>query len=51
MKPIKETKLGQFLKTNFPKILQTVGDVLPDKGGLGIIRNIIKNQTDISTLR
>lgn len=38
---LKDTKLGQWLKTNTPKVLDVVGDVLPDKGILGIVKNII----------
>lgn len=48
MKPIKETKLGHWLKDNFPSVLATVGEVLPDKGALGIIRNIIRKDPAIS---
>jgi hypothetical protein len=40
-KPIKDTKLGQWLSKNAPKALEVVGDVLPDKGVLGIVKNII----------
>jgi len=40
-KPLKDTKLGQFLSNNFPKVLHTVGDVLPNSGVLGIVKNII----------
>lgn len=43
-KPIRETKLGQWLKNNVPKVLDTVGDVLPDKGVLGIIKNLIDRE-------
>jgi hypothetical protein len=47
MKPFKNTKLGEWLKTNAPKALDFVGDVLPDKGVLGILKNIIGSSTDI----
>ena len=47
MKPLKETKLGAWLKGNFPKVLDTVGDVLPDRGVLGIVKNLI-SQEDIT---
>jgi len=44
MKPIKETKLGNWLKVNFPKALDIVGDALPEKGALGIIKNLIDRE-------
>jgi hypothetical protein len=47
MKPFKNTKLGEWLKTNAPKALDVVGDVLPDKGVLGILKNIIGSSSDI----
>lgn len=47
MKPLKDTKLGHWLKEKAPKVLDIVGDVLPDKGVLGIIKNIISNDPDI----
>ena len=44
---IKNTRLGKFLKEKAPQVLNTVGDFLPDKGALGIIKNIIDKSTDI----
>lgn len=46
-KPFKETKLGSFLKDKAPNILNVVGDVLPDKGVLGIIKNLISSDPNI----
>lgn len=40
-RPFKETKLGQFLGNTAPHILDKVGDILPDKGLLGIVKNLI----------
>lgn len=40
-KKFKDTKVGTFLKKNVPQVLDVVGDVLPDKGVLGIVKNII----------
>jgi hypothetical protein len=37
-KPFKETAVGKFLLDKIPGI---VGDVLPDKGVLGIVKNLI----------
>jgi len=46
-KKFKDTKLGKFLATAAPKVLDVVGDVLPDKGVLGIVKNIVNMATDI----
>ena len=45
---IKETKLGEWLKEKAPKILDTTGDLLPDKGVLGIIKRLVDSDPDIS---
>lgn len=46
-KKIKDTKLGQWLGEKAPDILDTVGDLLPDNGALGVVKNLI-SKTDIS---
>lgn len=46
-KPIKETKLGKWLKGKAPKVLDTVGDLLPDRGALGVVKNLLETTTDI----
>ena len=43
-----ETKIGIFLKEKAPHILETVGDILPDKGALGIIKNLISKDDTLS---
>ena len=43
-KKIRDTKLGQWLKEKAPKVLETVGDLLPDSGGLGVVKNLIDKQ-------
>ena len=40
-KKFNETKVGKFLSQVAPKLLNTVGGVLPDSGALGVLRNII----------
>lgn len=40
-KKIKDSKLGQWLKEKAPKVLDTVGDLLPDKGVLGVVKNLL----------
>ena len=42
-KTFKETKVGAFLKDKAPKVLDAIGDFLPDQGGLGIVKNIISS--------
>lgn len=47
-KKFKDTKVGKFLSNKAPKILDTVGDVLPDKGVLGIVKNLISSSDELS---
>ena len=47
MDKIKDTKLGGWLKEKAPNVLDTVGDLLPDKGGLGIVKNLLKKEPGI----
>ena len=42
-KKFKDTKVGVFLTEKAPDLLDKVGEFLPDKGGLGILKNIITN--------
>jgi hypothetical protein len=46
-KKIKDTKLGAWLKSKAPKVLDVVGDLLPDSGGLGVVKNLIDKEPDI----
>jgi len=46
-KKFKDSKIGAFLKSKAPQILNTIGDVLPDKGGLGIVKNLISSDSSI----
>jgi len=41
-KKFSETKVGKFLSTVAPGILGVAGDILPDAGILGIVKNLIK---------
>ena len=47
MDKIKDTKLGAWLKGKAPNVLDTVGDLLPDKGGLAIVKNLIKKEPGV----
>ena len=47
-KKFKDTKVGSFLKDKAPAILDTVGEFLPDQGGLGIVINLISSDKSIA---
>ena len=47
-KKFKDTKVGKFLSEKAPKILDTVGDVLPEKGVLGIVKNLIDKSDELT---
>ena len=49
-KKFNETKIGAFLANKAPKVLQAFGDVLPDQGTLGIVKNIISSDTKIKAV-
>jgi len=40
-KKLRDTKVGQWLKEKAPSVLDVVGDVLPDRGVLGVIKNLV----------
>lgn len=46
-KKIKDTGLGKWLREKAPAILDTVGDLLPDQGGLGIVKNLLDKEPGI----
>lgn len=48
-KKIKDTKLGAWLKSKAPNVLDTVGNLLPDRGALGIVKNLIDKDPDVNT--
>ena len=43
-KKIKDTNLGKWLREKAPNVLDTVGDLLPDQGALGVVKNLIDKQ-------
>ena len=47
-KKFKDTKVGQFLKEKSPKILDIVGDLLPNSGALGVAKNLINMAEDLT---
>lgn len=42
-----KTRIGNFLNETAPHILNAVADVFPDKGVLGVIKNLIDKDTTI----
>ncbi len=46
-KKIRDTKLGKWLRDKAPSVLDTVGDLLPDSGGLGVVKNLLDREPDV----
>ena len=46
-KKIKDTKLGSWLRKAAPGVLDKVADLLPDQGGLGIVKNLLDNEPSV----
>lgn len=46
-KKIKDTQLGVWLREKAPDVLDTVGDLLPDSGGLGVVKNLLNLKPDL----
>ena len=44
---IKDTNLGKWLKEKAPSVLNTVGDLLPDQGALGVVKNLLDKEPGI----
>ncbi len=49
-KKFNETKIGAFLKTKAPTLIKKIGDLLPDKGGLAIVKNLISSDNKIKAV-
>jgi hypothetical protein len=48
-KKIRDTKLGAWLKEKAPGVLDTVGDLLPDNGALGVVKNLLDNDPAVDS--
>ena len=46
-KKIRDTKLGAWLKEKAPGVLSTVGDLLPDSGALGVVKNLLDKEPGV----
>jgi hypothetical protein len=45
-KKFKDTKVGQFILKKIPGF---VGDILPEKGVLGVVKNLIDNEPELTS--
>ena len=46
-KKIKDTGLGKWLKEKAPNVLDIAGDLLPDQGALGIVKNLLDKEPGV----
>ena len=46
-KKIKDTELGAWMLQKAPKVLDVVGHMLPDRGMLGIVKNLLHNEPKV----
>ena len=44
---IRDTRLGAWLKEKAPGVLSTVGDLLPDSGALGVVKNLLDKEPGV----
>ena len=44
---IRDRKLGSWLKDKAPNVLDVAGDMLPDRGMLGVVKNLLESTTDL----
>ena len=47
-KKLRDTKVGQWLRNTAPKVLDVVGDALPDSGMLGVVKNLVDVDPDVT---
>lgn len=43
-KKLKDTKIGVWLKDKAPQVLDTVGELLPDQGALGVVKRLLDKE-------
>ena len=46
-KKIRDTRLGEWLRDKAPNVLNTVGDLLPNQGALGLVKNLLDKEPGI----
>ena len=49
-KKLNETKIGAFLASKAPKVLAAIGNVLPNQGTLGVVKNLISSDNKIKAV-
>jgi len=49
-KSFKESKIRALLAAKAPKVLDAIGDVLPNQGTLGVVKNIISSDNKIKAV-
>lgn len=47
-KKFKDTKVGKWIQEKLPEVASSVGDVLPDKGVLGIVKRIVDGSPELT---
>lgn len=45
---LRDTRIGQWLSTSAPNVLEVVGDALPDSGVLGIVKNLVDLDNNVT---
>jgi len=48
-KKIKDTALGAWLSSKVPALADKVGDLLPESGVLGVVKNLVDKEPGVST--
>jgi hypothetical protein len=48
-KKIKDTKVGKWITNNLPDIADKVGDFLPDRGLLGVVKKVVDNDPNLTS--
>ena len=44
---IKDTNLGKWMVDKAPAVLNVVGELLPDRGALGIVKNLLHKEPEV----
>ncbi len=47
-KKFKDSKVGQWLTEKLPDVANSVGDVLPDKGLLGVLKRVVDGSPELT---
>ncbi len=47
-KKLRDTLVGQWLREKAPKVLDAVGDAIPDSGVLGLVKRLVDGDPDLT---